>query len=316
MPILSLQLETVSPLFLYGADQKQPELRAASVRGQLRYWARAILGATETDITKVRERETALFGSTGQGSKFTFRVREVEDRPVAEYIKNEIAMMPHKGKQSPKKRGIDETAQFWLDIVSRPTLTSDDPDWRDIRNIVSVWLLLGGLGMRSRRMVGGLYLVDYQPFNESMKPAWWNSVQETVQDLNDVIKKQLNEVVPQSKVTPSLRQVPNFPQLHPKHSRIVVCKKPFTYSADADNALFDSKLLHDTRYYKKPVFGGISPRRPSPLIAQTRLINEQVYLVLTAMRSTPPSSGWELMSKFLDDCERELNGETVWGSLS
>jgi CRISPR-associated protein Cmr1 len=314
MPILSLQLETISPLFLYGANQQQPELRAASVRGQLRYWARAILGAKNADIADVRKCETELFGSTKQGSPFTFRVREVEENPIKEHIKDEIPMLPHKGK-NPSKRGIDESAQFWLDIVSRPTLAFDDPLWAEMRNIISVWLLLGGLGMRSRRINGGFDLVNYEPFEENMKPKWWNEPHETVQDLIDVIKNQINEVVPPNKAAPSSGGLPKFPQLHPEHSQIMVCKKPFNNSADADKALFSSNLLHNPKYHNKSVFGGISPRRPSPLIAQTRLVNDQVYLVLTAMRSKPPVNGWELMKDFLDDCERQLQGKTVWGGL-
>lgn len=315
MPTLSLQLETVSPLFLYGANQQQPELRAASVRGQLRYWARAIWGARNATIADVRKHETALFGSTEQGSPFTFRVREVEGNPIKKHIYDEIPMLPHKGK-NPNRRGIGETAQFWLDIVSRPTLAFDDPLWLEMRNVVSVWLLLGGLGMRSRRINGGFDLVNYEPFEENMKPRWWNEPHETVQDLINVIKNQMNEVVPQNKAAPSSGGLPKFPQLHPKHSQIIVCKQPFNRSADADIALFSSNLLHHPKYHKKSVFGGISPRRPSPLIAQTRLVNNQVYIVLTVMRSTPPTNGWDLMKEFLKDCEQQLQGVTVWGGLS
>jgi CRISPR-associated protein Cmr1 len=39
---LTVELETVTPLFLGGAEPRgsPPELRAASVRGALRYWLR------------------------------------------------------------------------------------------------------------------------------------------------------------------------------------------------------------------------------------------------------------------------------------
>ncbi len=47
-----LCLETITPLFLTGADPRgEPELRAASIRGALRFWLLALLGGvigTET----------------------------------------------------------------------------------------------------------------------------------------------------------------------------------------------------------------------------------------------------------------------------
>lgn len=42
---LTLTLETVTPLFLGGADPRgAPELRAPAFRGMMRYWFRAVLG--------------------------------------------------------------------------------------------------------------------------------------------------------------------------------------------------------------------------------------------------------------------------------
>ncbi len=44
-PSLTVTLETVTPLFLGGADPRgAPELRAPSFRGAMRYWLRAALG--------------------------------------------------------------------------------------------------------------------------------------------------------------------------------------------------------------------------------------------------------------------------------
>ncbi|WP_448575939.1 type III-B CRISPR module RAMP protein Cmr1, partial [Thermomicrobium sp.] len=45
VPSIRLPLETLTPLFLGGADPRgDPELRASSVRGALRFWLRALLG--------------------------------------------------------------------------------------------------------------------------------------------------------------------------------------------------------------------------------------------------------------------------------
>ncbi len=42
MPSITFDLETVTPLFLAGADQQKAELRPPAFRGALRYWFRAI----------------------------------------------------------------------------------------------------------------------------------------------------------------------------------------------------------------------------------------------------------------------------------
>lgn len=42
MPSITFNLETVTPLFLAGANQTEAELRPPAFRGALRYWFRAI----------------------------------------------------------------------------------------------------------------------------------------------------------------------------------------------------------------------------------------------------------------------------------
>jgi CRISPR-associated protein Cmr1 len=70
---LTVTLETVTPLFLGGAEQ-QPELRPASFRGALRFWLRALLGAHIGDnVEHVREAENRVFGSTNSASPITVR---------------------------------------------------------------------------------------------------------------------------------------------------------------------------------------------------------------------------------------------------
>lgn len=80
----TLHLEIVTPCFLGGADQTSTaEWRAASVRGQLRWWFRAVAGgAFDGDLKRVRRAEAALFGSTKQAS--LLRVRTLGQPPQQE----------------------------------------------------------------------------------------------------------------------------------------------------------------------------------------------------------------------------------------
>ena len=75
MPRATLSLEFVTPCFLGGSDNHSlAEWRAPSVRGQLRWWYRALAGAQKDgDLDKVRAGETALFGSTERTSPLRVR---------------------------------------------------------------------------------------------------------------------------------------------------------------------------------------------------------------------------------------------------
>lgn len=69
----TVDLEIVTPCFLGGA-QGTAEWRAASIRGQLRWWFRAVAGAAyRGNLVEVRDAEDLLFGSTERGSLLRLR---------------------------------------------------------------------------------------------------------------------------------------------------------------------------------------------------------------------------------------------------
>ena len=73
---LSVTLETVTPLFLAGAEERgAPELSPPAFRGVLRYWLRAALGGAIGDQNweGLRQLESAVFGSTNGRSPITIR---------------------------------------------------------------------------------------------------------------------------------------------------------------------------------------------------------------------------------------------------
>src|ERR1700704_1028422 len=64
----TFQVELVTPCFLAGAEGVT-EWRAASIRGQLRWWFRAVAGGCwKGDLDRVRREEARLFGSTERKS--------------------------------------------------------------------------------------------------------------------------------------------------------------------------------------------------------------------------------------------------------
>ena len=74
MQRLTLELELVTPCFLGGASPEAAEWRAASVRGQLRWWFRAVVGGRVGPGPEVlRTLEAAVFGSTERQSALMVR---------------------------------------------------------------------------------------------------------------------------------------------------------------------------------------------------------------------------------------------------
>lgn len=64
----TFKVEFVTPCFLGGA-RESTEWRAASIRGQLRWWFRALAGGLwEGDLDRVRREEERIFGSTDRRS--------------------------------------------------------------------------------------------------------------------------------------------------------------------------------------------------------------------------------------------------------
>lgn len=291
LKVYKLKLKVITPLFLYGADQNRPEIRAASVRGQLRYWFRAIEGANTTQLNELWDEESALFGSTAGSSTLSLRIY-----PAAELTTGRYAMLPHRTNtslQSPQN-AIAPNQELRLEIVARPGIGKVPP--KVIRALVT-WLLLGGLGKRSRRMFGAL---------ES--PALTGKLTDG-SALADEIARYLQTIVKYSDI-PS---VPQFPTLHPAHSWVVVGTTGRSDWLDLIKDLFE--LLRSNSYRDQRTFGyAMGGRRASPLIAQVRRIGDHYYPVLTAMRSKPDQDiKWKVLDQFMDEAQDRWKGETVWG---
>jgi CRISPR-associated protein Cmr1 len=78
MQSITFTCETITPMFLAGADGTTPELRAPSIKGALRFWWRAMNGHLSLEDLKAKEDE--IFGGTDNRSKVTLRVKFDEEK--------------------------------------------------------------------------------------------------------------------------------------------------------------------------------------------------------------------------------------------
>jgi len=134
----TFQIEFVTPGFLAGAEGRA-EWRAASVRGELRWWFRAVAGgAWQGDLDRVRGQEEFLFGSTERKSLLNVRT-----------FGNPAASSQRFGK------GLSaaEIARLWKEespeTVQR--LTIKKPDGQEILSRPVQYLAFGPVSMEGTR---------------------------------------------------------------------------------------------------------------------------------------------------------------------
>lgn len=169
MPV-ELTLETITPLFLGGAEPNYPELRPASVRGALRFWLRALLGGEVGDDTAtLYEQESAVFGTTDQASPVVVRISG-KLREMGEFEQ----MLTRKGTLSgfnyffystrlkpnrrvPLARDLFAKPEDTPRLILQPRAKLDDARSLQLA-AASAWLLtnLGSLGTRARRCGGSI----------------------------------------------------------------------------------------------------------------------------------------------------------------
>jgi len=162
---ISFDLETITPLFMAGADRKTPELRPPSFKGMMRFWWRAM--RADNDWEQLAKDEAKIFGGTGKGegkSKISIRISKSnakKDTNLKEYA--EIKSYPGVGyllystfmQKNREKAYFEHDSQFRLEISSSEIDSLHQAE-------AAFWLSVnfGGFGTRSRRGGGNLAVIN------------------------------------------------------------------------------------------------------------------------------------------------------------
>ncbi len=226
-------VETVTPLFLGGANPRgAPEVRAASFRGALRFWLRALLGGVlGDDPSTVLAHESRVFGSTEHASPVVVRVQpgslatQLFSRLVAGQPGIGYLFFAARGTRAEPERSaftagstMTVTLSLRLGVEGLEALQGA---------LAAFWLLtrLGGLGARARRGAGSLQVREAAGVPEDL-PSFVSSAS-TPQALQRELHAGLGRLRrlvggPQPVRTPSV-----FAVLHPAVCRIWVVDRVF-----------------------------------------------------------------------------------------
>ena len=153
---------TITPMFMAGADNRTPELRAPSFKGVMRFWWRAV--QAESNLDKLRKQEAMIFGGVGEGKgKSSFKIRVNQEA----YKTTSYKPLPHHTGSSDcfcvRELGIHRCRKGWkqlafANINFSVSLGYDSlPEGFTDEQLEALFILtsiLGGVGKRSRRGFG------------------------------------------------------------------------------------------------------------------------------------------------------------------
>ena len=319
---LEVTLETVTPLFLAGADGKTPELRPASFRGAMRFWLRALLGGVlGDDLEAVRREEARVFGDTEGASPVVVQVRTIEDQPPVKGSYRPLLHNPQKGFRFP---GFKEGQMFDLVLSSRPG-AGPLPEIAVASTLL--FCHLGSLGKRARRGFGSLQIIKGRGNKVlSNVPDFAQLVVPKPKDapaLNKHLSRMLEwsceiALVGVERPSPLTRgRLPEFSILSPDHTKVLVCEHVF---GSWETAMVEFwRKLRATPYRDRKEFGFVDKRegrRSSPLVLKIWRLDPGYHLVFTAFRarlSHRIGGHWEVVTRFLDECRNDWGGEYVMG---
>jgi len=158
MHTITFTCETITPMFLSGADGTTPELRPPSIKGALRFWWRAMNG--HLDLKTLKEQESLIFGGTdgesGRRSRVIIRAKPLN-------MDTEQAMLvPHKTNMPPQKSfKPKQNFEVTLGLISNTVFT-----FAQLQALFELVCVLGGFGKRSRRGMGSVKItkIDQQNY--------------------------------------------------------------------------------------------------------------------------------------------------------
>lgn len=269
MKELKVTLETVTPLFLGGADPRgTPELRPPAFRGAMRYWLRAILGGVYGDddngLKQVREAEAVAFGSTnestGGASAVTTRITNSKlsspqlyskKKPPAGrdylYWSMDKSGSKEKGNEQPPKQFYPPGGVFDLILSTRSNIDTNESIFCEAKSALWLMIHLGGIGSRSRRTAGSLSVIQPFAIDELDFVLDACSSTDAAQQIGQGISLLRQRLT--ATRTPNLHQVSKFDVLHPNTCQVWVIGI-WRDAQEAVDAIGDS--LRDFRERREP----------------------------------------------------------------
>ncbi len=197
------KLKVLTPMFMGGADPRgEPELRAASIRGAMRFWFRVIAGAVTSDPREVYKLESEVFGNTEKRSKVVVKVEpknvmliekgyKVEKLILSASIEraHNLNFLAYWANMGLTEYGGREAGFIWSRHAFKPGTTFGveiSSTSAEIHKLVSlifqIAVQLGGFGARWRHGFGSCKIQD-------TNKSWKSLIDESIQQISSFAKR-------------------------------------------------------------------------------------------------------------------------------
>lgn len=262
MKTITFTCETITPMFLAGADGTTPELRAPSIKGALRFWWRAMNG--HLPLAELKQRETEIFGGTERRSKFIIQV------PNKELQFSEVKLVPHHHKSfKPPAFKIGQTFTVHLGVADNQNFNAEQ-----LKALFILVCTLGGFGKRTRRGMGSIRLkeIDKVAFSCTTLKEIFNHLEK--------INKGKFRLDQEGLILSNFGQPENYPYI-----------KQIQLGSRTVDLMKISTATHDfkgTKNYEPSLgYAGKDGRFASPIYASMILVGNELRPIITTLNAVP-----------------------------
>lgn len=273
MKQITFNIETITPMFMAGADQEKFELRPPSFKGLLRFWWRAM--QEEKDIDRLAHREAELFGGTQEGQgKSPVRFRFVSDEVKQLKHDHKCYLLPHKSSVEVRALNSGQTFTCLLDFNKSAYQDTTCAAFK-------LAILAGGFGKRSRRGFGSLAYRTFQTIEEfSGEILEATSKLSKAYPLLKAHSTQPNCLIFERKIAVKI----------PEYPRIMCITLGMRGEPHYDPLL--KKIGEATHAYRDNALGNGKPRMASPIIVSIIKIGTQYHPIITMLTSHFPKGAY------------------------
>jgi CRISPR-associated protein Cmr1 len=171
--------QIITPLYGGGVNPNEADpitvVRGTGVRGQLRFWWRAMRGNTSgNSISDIRSKEESIWGSSETPSKVNIAINNIDPGNIFQPTKRNGRPVKDVGDFSsqdsyvafPLRRQnakLRENVEFDLEISYPTSLASE------VESALWAWETFGGIGARTRRGFGALLCSKIDGVNQNPK---------------------------------------------------------------------------------------------------------------------------------------------------
>jgi len=290
---------------MYGAHNKNdapnptirasPELRASSIRGTLRYWLRAVLGSQAIPISHVYDLESAILGSTDQGSKVRLQIRSISTAPQAR-----LSVLPEETHRHQLRHfGYPAGTRFSLSLETHPLYIGDvlHPDGPLFQALL-LMIYFGGLGRRARRGSGNLQIVTAKGYEGDFP---FTRSPEGRQELATQLVTIAHHAAPPKR---HVGHRPDFPVFAEDTAVVLLGEHLHQDYTEAFDELWQ---VSGSYHHQRGIFGDVNPRRASAIYMRVAKTQAGYFSQQTMLYCG--SGDWPVMQQYIDHCL--INGFTA-----